>query len=254
VAVSRASAAGGLRAAPAVLLGIAAAFATATATATADTPAVARVAAPKADVAWRARVVASTPVRGAPRADAPVRGAIRPTAGWDGGSVYLLVLGVADDASGRRWLQLKLPSRPNTRAGWVVAERVSVSRVRWRVEIARATRRASAYRDGRLIRSWPVVIGKRQTPTPAGLFAVYERVRQPPGSELGPWALHLTAHSDTLLNYGGGPGRVALHGRAGSLLTDPLGSARSHGCVRMDDAQIAWLAARLAPGTPVRVR
>jgi lipoprotein-anchoring transpeptidase ErfK/SrfK len=99
-----------------------------------------------------------------------------------------------------------------------------------------------------------VVVGKGATPTPAGLFAVYERVHQAPGSELGPWVLHLTAHSNTLLNFGGGPGRVALHGRAGALLGDPLGSASSHGCVRMDDNLIAWLAVRLAPGTPVLVR
>jgi lipoprotein-anchoring transpeptidase ErfK/SrfK len=57
-----------------------------------------------------------------------------------------------------------------------------------------------------------------------------------------------------LMNYGGGPGRVALHGRAGALLDDPLGSASSHGCIRMDNKVIAWLAARLGPGTPVRVR
>ena len=243
--MSRASVARGLGAALATLLGIGSAVAPAGA---------AGVAAPTAHVAWRARIVASTPVHGAPRPDAPVRGAISSTAAWDGGSVSLLVLGVARDASGRRWLRLELPSRPNARSGWVVAARVAVSRVRWRVDVDRRARRASAYRDGRLIRSWPVVVGTRRTPTPAGLFAVYERVRQAPGSELGPWALHLTAHSNTLLNYGGGPGRVALHGRSGPLLSDPLGSASSHGCIRMDDELISWLAARLAPGTPVRVR
>jgi lipoprotein-anchoring transpeptidase ErfK/SrfK len=98
------------------------------------------------------------------------------------------------------------------------------------------------------------VIGKPSTPTPRGLFAVYERVRQPAGSELGPWALHLTAHSDTLFDYGGGPGRVALHGRSGPLLADPLGSAASHGCIRVDNAAIHWLAPHAGPGTPVLIR
>jgi lipoprotein-anchoring transpeptidase ErfK/SrfK len=213
-----------------------------------------RVAAPTAHVSWRARVVSATPVHSAPRAGAPMRGTISPTAAWNGGSVSLLVLAVAHDASGQEWLRLELPSRPNGHAGWVLAARMDASPVRWRVVVDRARRRASAYRAGRLIRRWPVVVGTGGTPTPAGLFAVYERVRQPPASELGPWALHLTAHSDTLSNYGGGPGRVALHGRAGALLDDPLGSASSHGCIRMDNAVIAWLAARLAPGTPVRVR
>jgi lipoprotein-anchoring transpeptidase ErfK/SrfK len=97
------------------------------------------------------------------------------------------------------------------------------------------------------------VVGKPSTPTPRGLFAVYERVRQSPGSELGPWVLQLTAHSNTLMNYGGGPGRVAMHGRSGPLLADPLGSARSHGCVRMQNRIVSWLAARARPGTPVEI-
>lgn len=71
---------------------------------------------------------------------------------------------------------------------------------------------------------------------------------------LGPFALQLTAHSKMLRNYGGGPGRVAMHGRSGALLSDPLGSARSHGRVRMQNRIIRWLARRALPGTPVEIR
>jgi lipoprotein-anchoring transpeptidase ErfK/SrfK len=61
-----------------------------------------------------------------------------------------------------------------------------------------------------------------------------------------------------LARYDGGDGRVALHGRGGASLRDPLGSARSHGCVRLENTAIDWLvraisSARLA-GTPVDVR
>ena len=54
-------------------------------------------------------------------------------------------------------------------------------------------------------------------------------------------------------DYGGGPGRVAIHGRGGSSLADPLGSARSHGCIRVDNAAVRLLARVLAPGVPVVV-
>lgn len=64
----------------------------------------------------------------------------------------------------------------------------------------------------------------------------------------------LRANSDVLDNFGGGTGRVALHGRSGASLRDPLGSARSHGCVRMNNDVIRWLAGRVPAGTPVRVR
>ena len=97
-------------------------------------------------------------------------------------------------------------------------------------------------------------IRDRSTPTPRGHFAVYERVRQPRGAVIGPWALHLTAYSSVLHSYDGGPGRIALHGRAGGLLADPLGTARSHGCVRMPSTLIRWLARRLRGGVPVDIR
>jgi lipoprotein-anchoring transpeptidase ErfK/SrfK len=104
------------------------------------------------------------------------------------------------------------------------------------------------------VRRFGAVVRSCSTPTPSGLFAIYAKARQPVGSELGPWALHLTGHSNVLFNYGGGPGRVAIHGRAGDLLADPIGTARSHGCVRVQNGEISWLAAHVPEGTPVRIR
>jgi len=91
-------------------------------------------------------------------------------------------------------------------------------------------------------------------PTPHGLFAISEMIRQAdPSGFLGPWALHLTAFSNVLDNYGGGPGRVAIHGRGGVSLLDPLGSARSHGCIRIDNRHVSRLARSVPLGTPVRI-
>jgi hypothetical protein len=210
--------------------------------------------APTARRAWTARVVVPTAVRAYPRVDARRTGRVGTVAQWDGGAVRLLVLDTASDARGRRWVKVQLPDRPNGRSGWIRADYTRLSRTRWRLVVDLRARRARAYHLGRLARSWRVVVGTGSTPTPRGRFAVYERVRQPAGSELGPYALHLTAHSNTLRNYGGGPGRIALHGRAGPLLADPLGTAASHGCVRMDNRTLRWLAARATPGTPVEIR
>jgi hypothetical protein len=172
---------------------------------------------------------------------------------WGGGPVRLLVLRSALDAQGRRWLQVRLPDRPNGRKGWILRDRTSVSATPWRLVVSRSKRTLAVLRAGRLVRRVSVVVGARATPTPLGSFAVGEAIRQPRGT-LGPWAIHLTAHSDVLDDYGGGPGRIALHGRSGALLADPLGSARSHGCVRMDNAFLRWLVPRAGAGTPVDVR
>ena len=128
------------------------------------------------------------------------------------------------------------------------ADLVQLRPTAYRVEISTGRRVVRLLHHGRLLRSFRAVVGQPAYPTPHGLFAVSERVAQPdPDGFLGPWALHLTAFSPTLIDFGGGPGTVAIHGRAGASLRDPLGSARSHGCIRIPNEAIRLLA-RVARG------
>ena len=206
--------------------------------------------APTRSVAWIARLVAPTPAYAAPGAARAER-VLAPLGRWTGGPVGLLVLAARHDGT---WLRVLLPDRPNGRSAWVPAARVRLVRTPWRVRVSLAARRVTVLRHGRALRRFGAVVGAPATPTPRGRFAVYELARQPdPHGFLGPWALHLTAHSDVLDDYGGGPGRVAIHGRDGASLADPLGSAASHGCIRVADAEVRFLARVLAPGTPVTV-
>jgi lipoprotein-anchoring transpeptidase ErfK/SrfK len=214
--------------------------------------------APTQRAAWTARVVTPTTARPQPWiARRVARLATR--AQWGGGPVQLLVLDsmlVRDPrrSARRLWIKVALPIRPNGTTGWIRADKVTLARTRWRVQVSRSRRMATLFRNGRVKRRMRVVVGAPSTPTPLGRFAVYEAIKQAdPGGFIGPWALHLTAFSDVLDNYGGGPGRVALHGRSGASLLDPLGTARSHGCVRMLNADIRYLARHIGPGTPVRI-
>jgi lipoprotein-anchoring transpeptidase ErfK/SrfK len=200
-----------------------------------------------------ARLVAPTAVRARPGGRRILR--LSAQAPWTGGPVALLVLRARRTADGDRWLKVRLPRRPNGAAGWIDADHTRVTRTPWRVVIHARSRRVAVYRSGRIRRAFGAVVGHPSTPTPRGLFAIAEKARQPdPAGFLGPWALHLTAHSDVLDNYGGGPGRVAIHGRSGASLLDPLGTARSHGCVRIDNRDVSWLARRLPVGAPVVIR
>jgi lipoprotein-anchoring transpeptidase ErfK/SrfK len=170
------------------------------------------------------------------------------------GATRLLVLAVGRDRRGRTWLRVDMPIRPNARTGWIAARDVRLGRTRWFLSVSTGRRELRVYRDGRLRRRARLVVGAPATPTPHGLFAVYEITRQAdPAAFVGPYALHLTALSNVLLDFGGGPGRVALHGRGPASLVDPLGSARSHGCLRADNAVIDWLRGRARPGTPIRI-
>ncbi|HWK29243.1 MAG TPA: L,D-transpeptidase [Solirubrobacter sp.] len=166
----------------------------------------------------------------------------------------LLVLGRPVSSGGRDWLRVRLPRRPNDASGWIPADAVRLRHTdRW-VRVRLKARTVSLYRGGRLALRTRAVIGAGATPTPRGLFAVLLAARQKaPRGFLGPWAIHLTAHSDVLDDYGGGQGRVAIHGRGAESLLDPLGSARSHGCVRVPNDAVSKLATALRPGTPVQI-
>jgi lipoprotein-anchoring transpeptidase ErfK/SrfK len=177
---------------------------------------------------------------------------IPPQTAWSQQPQRLLVL-ESGHSGDERWIRVRLPLRRNHSA-WIRRDAATITHTRYWVRVQRATRWITVFDAGKQVRRFRAVVGAPSTPTPVGLAAIYERVRQPdPRAFLGPWALHLTALSRVLDDYGGGPGRVALHGRAGASLADPLGSARSHGCVRVNNDDVGWMARNLPAGTPVNI-
>lgn len=196
-----------------------------------------------------AEIVHAVRVRDEP--NGRMRATLQPIARWGGGPVRLLVLSSKTDDLGVTWLHVRLPSRPNDAAGWIPRDSARLSTTNQRIEISRKSRRLRLLRAGTVVISASVVVGKPSTPTPAGLFAINEMIRQPRTHVIGPWALHLTAHSNVLDSFDGGPGRVAIHGRRGRLLNDPLGTASSRGCIRMDNKVLLRIVNSVRPGTPV---
>jgi lipoprotein-anchoring transpeptidase ErfK/SrfK len=213
----------------------------------------ASVAGPTNAVAWRAGVEWRTAVFD------PVPGKIMHIASRVAPSdaPWLLVLARPRVADGRCWLQVRLPWRPNDAAGWVNADKFSIQETPWRIVVSTARRALTLYRAGRPIRTISVVVGKPSTPTPVGLFAVAWAIPWRPTDFLGSWVLELTAHSDVLQQFDGGDGTVGIHGRGGASLLDPLGTAASHGCIRLANDSIDWLVATVGearlPGTPVQI-
>ena len=202
-----------------------------------------------------AKIVAPVTARAKPSGRARAVWRVPTATGWSRQVQVLLVLRSTRDERGRRWLKVVLPIRPNGTRAWIPADYAMLRRTSYWIEISTARRLVTVHRAGRLVRRFRAVVGAPGTPTPHGLFAIWERNQQPdPGAFLGPWALSLTALSNVLENYGGGPGRVAIHGRAGLSLNDPLGTARSHGCIRVANADVTWLAHRVPAGTPVSIR
>lgn len=204
-------------------------------------------------VAWRAGIEGRTAVF-----DRLPGKSLRPSS-WLGptDAPWLLVMSRARVADDRCFFQVRLPWRPNDAAGWVNADNVVLAKTPWRIEVSTARRTLTLFRAGAPVRTLSVVVGKPSTPTPLGLFAIVWAIPWYPNDFLGSWVLELTAHSDVLRQFDGGDGTVGIHGRGGASLLDPLGTALSHGCIRLSNDSIDWLVGTIGagrlPGTPVQV-
>jgi lipoprotein-anchoring transpeptidase ErfK/SrfK len=188
----------------------------------------------------------------APRVHPRRVGGVRAYRPITGGQTVLPVVGRARTRNGVRWLRVMVPGRPNGRRAWISQSRTQLASTTWRLSVSRSVRRVYVYHRGRLLRSLSAIVGKPSTPTPRGRFFVEESIRMPSGAAGAPYALALSARSNVLQEFEGGPGQIAIHGIAN--LGGRMGTAASHGCVRLNNRSVSWLARRIVPGTRVTIR
>lgn len=169
-----------------------------------------------------------------------------------GSTTVLPVLAHATDAFGDGWLKVRLPGRPNSHWGWIPSASTVPATTPWQVMVDLSARRVTAFRGGRLARSFKAVVGAPSTPTPVGSFFVEETVRLSRHEVGAPVALALSARSPVLRQYGGGPGQIAFHGTRN--VGGVIGTAASHGCMRLRTSAVNWLAKRIRPGTQVNIQ
>src|SRR5665213_125418 len=155
------------------------------------------------------------------------------------------------NSQGTRWLKVRLPGRPNSHTGWIEANIVTLTVTDWRIVVHLSSRQVIVSERGRVVRTFLAVVGKPSTPTPTGDFFVEETVPLAAGAGGEPYALALSARSNALATFDGGPGQVAFHGIAN--IGGTPGTAVSHGCMRLQTADIAWLAAHISSGVPVTI-
>ena len=149
----------------------------------------------------------------------------------------------------RGWDQVRLPMRPNGSLGWVRARAVTLALDTYRLTVSLRRHRITVWRGGRAIARDPVAVGRSSLPTPPGVYYLTDLLRQAdPQGAYGPYAFGLSAFSEVLETFGGGPGQIGLHGTNEPGL---LGTSASHGCIRVANSVITRLARILPLGTPV---
>jgi len=127
-----------------------------------------------------------------------------------------------------------------------------------RVQIDLSARSLTLFRGRTAAKSWPVAVGQPAYPSPTGSFRVVDKqidpVWTPPDS---PWAAEL----DTIPAGPGNPlgtrwigtSRSAI-GIHGTYAEASIGTAASHGCIRMRIADVEELFRQVRIGTPIAIR
>lgn len=163
----------------------------------------------------------------------------------------LPVLGRASSRKRGSWLHVRLPGRPNSHKGWISTNRTRLTSTGWRILVKLSTRRVTVYHGDRARRHFRAVVGKPSTPTPRGSFFIEEALALSSYETGGPFALATSARSNVFQEFEGGPGQIGIHGT--NNLTGALGTAASHGCIRLSTRAITWLARRIGAGTPLTI-
>jgi lipoprotein-anchoring transpeptidase ErfK/SrfK len=128
------------------------------------------------------------------------------------------------------------------------------------VTVSRSERRARLFNHLRLIRSYRVAVGQPAWPTPTGFFHVVSKVVNPAwsvpnsswaGSQAGQTIPGGASGNPLVARWIGITGSVGFHGTDNPW---SIGSAASHGCIRMYPGDVIRLYAWVHIGTPVLVR
>jgi lipoprotein-anchoring transpeptidase ErfK/SrfK len=119
-----------------------------------------------------------------------------------------------------------------------------------RLVVSIPDRKLVLLKDGRVVKIYPIAVGKRTTPSPAGSFHIVSRVQRPTyyhaGKVIGPGPLNPVGTRWIGLGYLG-------YGIHGTNAPASVGKAESHGCIRLRNRDIEELFELVQVGDPVEL-
>jgi lipoprotein-anchoring transpeptidase ErfK/SrfK len=149
------------------------------------------------------------------------------------------------------WFLVLLPTLPNGSKGWIAADTVTTTKTSYWLQVRRSQFQLRLYQGKKLLINARAAIGTTDTPTPGGRYYLTELLQAPnPNGDYGPYAYGLSGYSETLQQFDGHDPIIGIHGTNQPGL---LGTAVSHGCIRVDNSTITRLAGMLPLGTPVQI-
>ena len=119
-----------------------------------------------------------------------------------------------------------------------------------RVVVSIPDRKIALLEDGRVVKVYPIAVGKRSTPSPSGSFHIATKVVKPtwyqPGKVVGPGPANPLGTRWMGLGFKG-------YGIHGTNQPRSIGKAASHGCIRMRIPDVEELFELVQVGDPVEL-
>jgi L,D-transpeptidase catalytic domain len=153
--------------------------------------------------------------------------------------------------SGARWLAVTSPELGNGRVGWIDARagELRYARTRFEIVVDLSRRQLLLQRGANVIRRVSVGVGRPDSPTPTGRYAVTDELSGPAYSAYyGCCILALSATQPNLPPGWSGGNRIAIHGTPSG---SDFGRAVSAGCIHAPEATLRYLMRTVPLGTPV---
>ena len=139
-----------------------------------------------------------------------------------------------------------VPAVPAAAEGVAATATVTVRRV----VVSIPDRKLAVIEDGTTVEIYDVAVGKPSTPSPVGTFTIVNRLAHPtyyrPGVVIPPGDRNPLGTRWMGLSVSG----VGIHGTPDSA---SIGYAKSHGCIRLRNADVERLYERLRPGDVVEL-
>jgi hypothetical protein len=166
-------------------------------------------------------------------------------------SNIVLVLSGLDLSATKTWYRVRLAILPNNSTGWVESNALGdLTTVHTHLYIDQAKLKATLKRDGHVVFSSIIGVGRPYWPTPRGEFYIRDKFTNFANPFYGPVAFLTSARSAVLTDWPGG-GFVGVHGTNEPAI---LPGRVSHGCIRMRNESILKLAQLMQTGTPLTIR
>ena len=158
---------------------------------------------------------------------------------------------LVNKASGKDWLEVFLPVRPNGSTGYVKTSDVTLTSHKYHIEVRLSAFSLKVFNGNDVVMDTQIAVAASNTPTPGGLYYTNMLLKPPdPNAGYGTYAYGLSGFSDVLKSFNNGPGQLGIHGGGDDR---SIGHRVSHGCIRMRNSDIERLSTVLPLGVPVQI-